>query len=285
MASLKKNKNDLETISQISLITSIYQEIAHLRMVEIRQAVLKIREFLDGLDRVYHLAKRSFFASLGKKSEGIPYISKKQGEVAVFLSANEFFYGSLISDIWQKIQEYLKEREADLVVVGRMGKYLAEASGLGMKIFYFELDDEKPERERVKGIAELVKNYKKIVVFHGKFETVLSQNAVMTDISGGITFEEKISEIKNYLFEPSPETVLEFFETETVSALFNQTILEHRLARYATRMMAMYQATKNTKKIKKGVEKNKKKLEQQILDKKQIEIFSGFKLWSQKMEI
>ncbi len=285
MASLKKNKNDLETISQISLITSIYQEIAHLRMVEIRQAVLKIREFLDGLARIYHLAKRSFFASLGKKTEGIPYISKKQGEVAVFLSANEFFYGSLILDIWQKTQEYLKEKKVDLIVVGKMGKYLAEANKLRLKIFYFELDDEKPEREKVKEIIELVKNYEKIVVFHGKFETVLSQNAVMTDISGGITFEEKIGEIKNYLFEPSPKTVLEFFETEIVSALFNQTILEHRLARYATRMMAMYQATENTKKIKKEVEKNKKKLEQQILDKKQIEIFSGFKLWSQEMEI
>ena len=285
MASLKKIKNDLETISKIFLIASIYQEIAHLRMVEIRQAVLKIREFLDGLNRVYHLAKRSFFASLEKKSEGIPYILQKQGEVAVFLSANEFFYGTLILDIWQEIQEYLKEKEAALMVVGKMGKYLVEASGLRLKIFYFELDDEKPEREKIKEIVEFVKNYKKIVVFHGKFETVLSQNAVMTDISGGITLEEKIGEVKNYLFEPSPETVLEFFETEIVFALFNQTILEHRLARYAARMMAMYQATENAKKIKKEVEKNKKKLEQQISDKKQIEIFSGFKLWSQKMEI
>ena len=69
MASLKKIKNDLETISRISLIASIYQEIAHLRMIEIREAVLKIREFLDGLAKVYHLAKRSFFASLGKSAK------------------------------------------------------------------------------------------------------------------------------------------------------------------------------------------------------------------------
>lgn len=285
MASLKKIKEDLETVSEISLITDIYQEIAHLRMIEIRQTVLKIREFLDGLARVYHLAKRSFFASLGKKTERIAYISQKKGEVAVFLSANEFFYGTLILDIWQKIQEYLKERKTNLVVVGRMGKYLAERSGFGHTMFYFELDDEKPETGRIKGIIERLKNYEKIIVFHGKFETVLSQNAVMTDISGGKTSEEKIGEVKNYLFEPSPEAVLEFFETEIVSALFNQTILEHRLARYATRMMAMYQATENAKKIKKEVEKNKIKLEQQILDKKQIEIYTGFKLWSQKMEI
>lgn len=285
MAGLKKIKQDLETISKISLIASIYQEIAHLRMVEIRQEVLKIREFLDGLARVYHLAKRAFSTSSEKKSEETPDIPQKRGEVAVFLSANEFFYGGLILDIWQETQKYLKENKADLVVVGRMGKYLSEAGGWGLKMFYFELNDEKPERERVKEMIEFVKNYEKIIVFHGKFETVLFQKAVMTDISGGITFEEKIGEVKKYLFEPSPEAVLEFFETEIVSALFEQTILEHRLARYAARMMAMYQATENAKKIKKGVEKNKKKLEQQTSDKKQIEIFSGFKLWTQKMEI
>ena len=39
-------------------------------------------------------------------------------------------------------EEYLKKNRADLIVVGRIGKYLTESGGFGHQIFYFDLDDE-----------------------------------------------------------------------------------------------------------------------------------------------
>lgn len=284
MANLKKIHQDLEIISTIGLIANVYQETAHLKMVEIRQNVLKTREFLNELTRIYNFIKKSYFSSqkqTNKKGvrEKSSFIAKKQKGVLIFLSVNEIFYGTLILDIWKKIQEYLKKNKNDLVVVGRIGKYLAEGSGLGHKMMYFELNDENPEKETIKNIVELIKNYEKITVFHGKFETVIEQNPAMIDISGGVFLEEEIEGVKKYLFEPSPEAVLGFFETEIVSALFNQTILEHRLARYAARMMSMYQATENAKKMKKGLEETERNLKWQTEDKKQLETFSSFKFW------
>jgi len=117
-------------------------------------------------------------------------------------------------------------------------------------------------------------------VFHGRFQTILSQRVVQSNISGGSIKEKKIDEIKKYLFEPSAEAVLDFFETELISAFLNQTILEHRLSRYASRMIAMYQATESAKKRKKELEVEQKKLMRQLLNKKQIEIFSGLQLWT-----
>ena len=81
------------------------------------------------------------------------------------------------------------------------------------------------------------------------------------------------------MFEPSPEDILEFFETELISAFFNQAVLEHRLSRYAARMVAMYQATENAKEIKRKLKIKQKKLERQLSNKKQIELFAGFQLW------
>jgi len=291
MDTLKKIKERLEIISALNTITTVYQEIANLRMIEIRKEVLKTREFLDELAEIYHLIKKSYLNFLKKKlikKKGIKefsFITKKRGMVAIFLSANEFFYGTLILDIWSRVYNFWKNNKTDLVVVGRVGKSLAENYWLGHKIFYFELNDEKPEEERIKEIIEFVKRYEKIIVFHGKFETILNQNPAITDVSGGVSPGERTDEIKNYLFEPSPEAVLEFFETEIVGNLFSQTILEHSLAKYTARMMAMYQATENIKQSKKELEKNKRKLEWQALDKKQVEIFSGFKLWSLKVKI
>jgi len=283
MATLKEIKENLKALSHIELITRTYQDIANLRMNKIRQRVLDNREFIEELSRVYSLAKKSYIASLKKLGAGKikkSFIKRRKGKVVVFLSSNEHFYGALLLDIWREILNYLAENKADLAVVGRIGKYLAEKSGFGPATVYFELDDDNPEREKVGRIIEFIKNYEEIIVFHGKFQTILSQKVVQSNISGGVTLEKDLAGVKSYLFEPSPEAVLEFFETELMAAFFNQTILEHRLSRYATRMVAMYQATENAKERKRNLEIERKKLERQLLNREQIELFSGYQLWS-----
>lgn len=281
MAILKEIKENLKAISNIETITGTYQEIANLKMNKIRQRVLNNREFIEELSQVYTLAKKAYIASFKRAAKkGKSFIKQRGKRVIVFLSANERFYGSLISDIWGDVLSYLAENKADLAVVGRLGKYAAERMGFGLKMYYFDLSDDEPEKERVKGIVELIKNYEEIIVFHGKFQNVLSQKATRSTVSGGTVPEEGITEVKNYLFEPSPEAVLEFFETELLLDFFNQTLLEHRLAKYAIRMVEMYRANENAKEIEKNLKKEEKKLERQLSNKKQIELFSGFQLWT-----
>jgi len=281
MATIKEIGESLETVSAIAAITSVYQDLAYWRMNQIQKEVLKTRKFVEGIAEIYKKVKSSYFASLKKKGGGlekISFIAQKREEVVVFLSANEFFYGTLILDVWRKVLNYLNENKADLVVIGKIGQHLSRREGLKTK--NFNLDNDWPEIEKIKEIVEFVKNYQKVTVFHGKFETVLNQKPALTDISGGIPLEEKTKEVKMYLFEPSPEAILQFFETEILSALFNQTLLEHRLARYAARMMAMYEATESAKEMKENLEKTKIKLRRQLENKRQIELFSSFKLWS-----
>jgi len=246
-------------------------------MNEIRQKVLNNREFIEELSQVYTLAKKAYLVLLKKEK---PFIKPKRERVVVFLSGNERFYGTLFSDIWRELLNYLAKNKADLAVVGRMGKYLAERSGFGYKMFYFELNDDKPEKNRLREIIDFIKNYEEIIIFHGRFQTILSQKVVQSNISGGVTLKEELEEVKSYLFEPSPEAVLEFFETELLSAFFNQTILEHRLSKYAARMVAMYQATENAKKRERKLKIEQKKIECQLLNRKQIELFSGSQLWT-----
>lgn len=279
MATLKETKENLEMIATIKNIASTYQEIANLRMQQIREKVLKNREFFTELLSTYQKIKTAYLFSLKKgwiKKEKISFRQPEKEKTVVFLSANQFFYGSLILDIWKKTREYLKKGEADLIVVGRTGKYLAENEGLGHKIFYFEIDDVSPKQMEIEKIIEFLKKYKKVIVFHGKYEKALSQIPAISEISGELPFEKKIQNAKNYLFEPSPEAILEFFETEIIAVLFNQTVLEHQLSRYASRVMAMYQTTENAKKLNQKLETFENKLKRQKLNKKQIELFSSF---------
>jgi F-type H+-transporting ATPase subunit gamma len=281
MLLLRKVNEDLATIKYISTITSIYQEIAQMKMRQIRESVLENRSFLEEILKVYLKARSAFFFSLekGKKKEVKTFLKKKRKAVVVFLSANQPFYGPLILNLWQNCYSFLEKNKADLVVVGRMGKYLAEGGGFGHKLFYFEMSDEKPEKEVIKEIVDLIKNYERVVVFHGKYQSVARQEIVKSEISSQPPMEKKEEKVKLYIFEPSPEDVLEFFETEIFSALFNQTILEHQLAKFSSRMVAMYRATENAKKMEKELEMKKRKLEKELKNKEQINLFLGSKLW------
>ena len=106
------------------------------------------------------------------------------------------------------------------MVVGKLGKYLAENYKLGHKIFYFDLNDEKPEEETIKEIIDFVKRYERIIVFHGKFETVLNQNPAITDISGGISPEEQTEEVKDYFLNPRRKRCWNFLKLK-LSAIFS----------------------------------------------------------------
>jgi len=284
MLTLKKINEDLATVKSISTITSIYQEIAQMKMNQIRSSVLENRIFLEEVLKVYQKARRAFLASLekeGKKTEiqTFSFLKKKRKTVIVFLSANQPFYGVLIQNIWQNCYSFLEKNKADLVVVGRIGKYLAESSGFGHRMSYFELNDEKPEKESIKEIVEFIKNYERVIVFHGKYQSVARQEIVKSEISTGFPIREEVGKIKFYLFEPSPKEVLEFFETEIFSALFNQTILEHQLAKFSSRMTAMYRATENARKMEKLLEMKKRRLEKELKNKEQINLFSASPLW------
>lgn len=278
MPSLKEIRKNLEVISIIKGVVVAYQEIANLRMRQIKENVLKNREFSQELLKTYQRLKSVYFSSLEKVGVKKVFFRRAEKEkVVVFLSANKFFYGTLILDIWKEVQKFLEREKTDLVVIGRVGKYLAEKARLGFNMFYFELDDSSPEKERISEILEFIKNYQRIIVFHGKYERGLVQKPVMSEISGGLPPEKKEGKVEGYLFEPSPEAILEFFETEIIGVLFNIAILEHQLARYAARVMAMHEASERVKNLEKRWEIIEKKLKREIINKRQIELFGSLK--------
>lgn len=290
MPTFKEIKEDLERIKIISALTSALQEIAQIRMNEVRGNVLRNRIFLEELSKVYIRAKLAYFAQeklkrmgiFKKKNISLDEISvlKKRGNLLlIFLSANQPFYGALIYNIWSVVSDFLKKEVADLAVVGKMGEGLVNVFAPSQKYFYFDLNDDKPRPEEIKKIVEFAKSYKRVIVFHGKYESILKQKVAVSEISGVLPTPEKIEKARHYLFEPSGKDILEFFETEIFASLFNQTVLEHQLAKFAARVIAMYQATEKAKKMERELIVKQIKLQKELMNKKQINLFSGFQLW------
>ena len=109
---------------------------------------------------------------------------------------------------------------------------------------------------------------------------MLNQSPTKEQISGGASLHQK-GKGKKYLIEPSPQKIMEFFETEIISALFNQKIFDHQLARFASRMVAMDQATENANDIIKKLNRENKSLKRRVMNRKQLEVFAGLSLWGE----
>jgi ATP synthase F1 gamma subunit len=275
MLSLREIKKNLEMTKLIKELAFAYQEIANLRMKQFRETVLRNREFFNILVETFLRIQRAYFLELKRKKKRLERKRKLKDEVVVFLSSNESLYGTLIWDIWHKVREYLEKNKVDLIVIGKLGKYIAERSGYGMKMFYFHLDDVKPKTENIEEVAQFIKNYRKVVIFYGKYEGRLVQKPATKEIAGGFLEKEKIKEGEYYIFEPSPEEVLDFFETEIFAVLFNLTLLEHQLARCAARVMAMSETVEKAKKLERSYFVMENKIKRDLLTKKQIELFGG----------
>lgn len=280
MATLKEIKETIAFVEIIENITKTYQEIANLRMRQIRDFVLKNRQMFEEILNTYQRIKNAYFVGVKNQIlEKVEFSKKTKKLVLVFLSANEFFYGGLINEIWKRVKKsWHQKKNADLLIIGKIGKNLAESEGFGGKFFYFDLDDVKIEKEKLEKILNFLKNYEKIIIFRGKYKKGFSQEVEEEEISGEFAITQKQAE-ETYIFEPSPREVLEFFENEMLGILFHQSILEHQLARYAARVKAMFEASERAKKMKKNLELIFLKLKRGVENKKQISLFGGIQTW------
>lgn len=287
MYSRKEFKENLEAATSIQGITTIYQEIASLRMYQLKDSVEKTRNFLDGVAEIYHHAKTAYIEILEgqtvrkkKNYNQLKFIKRNGKSILVFLSANEHLYGELILNVWEKFSKDKRESKYDGAVVGTFGKYLVKNEmELDHNVTYFDLNDDKPTAEQINKIIKHISKYEQIFVYYGKLITVLNQSPTKEQISGGASLQQK-EKGKKYLFEPSPQKIMEFFETEIIAALFNQKVFDHQLSRFASRMVAMDQATENANEIIKKLDRENNSLKRRVMNRKQLEVFAGIALWS-----
>jgi len=276
VANLHKIKKNLKAVSAIKAITATYREISQKEMKDIREKALRNREFIEKLSKMCTVARKSYL--LEKEENGEDTVKGKKKTVSIFFSANSKFYGALVLAVWRDIPEFMKTTDNDLLIIGEVGKRLVEKNNPDKKFSYFQLDDERPSKEELKAIIDFIKKYDRIIAFHGRFKTILNQETGRTNISAESGDEEE-EDVPSYLFEPSPEDILKFFEKELIAAFFNQAFLEHRLSRHATRMVAMHRAEENAKERREKLTREIKKIEKRTMDKKQLEIIIPYHLW------
>ncbi len=288
----QNNYNDLKDMNTIVLT---YEEVAAIRMQRIRSVVLQKRSFVEELEHVYSIVRRMYKNDImnllkKKRISDTRILNRKNGKtIAVFIGANTGLYGDIVRRTFEYFYNDVKDHpDYDLAIVGRMGKVLAEEYNMTQNIQYIDLSDQAIQKEELNGLILTLLQYENVILYHGEFKNMLHQEAIAS------RFEEASSQPSTdenmpgsippkkdkWLIDPSLEELLNFFESELFSSFVVQTFGEGQLAKLASRIDTLEQATEH---IQTEVQHAATKLEQlnhEISNKKQNDMLSGMMIWN-----
>lgn len=289
----EKHKLDQEIniTESLQILATAYEEISTMKMRAARDSVLNTRNFLSTLSDVFVNVKSSYKKKLQAENLQKKHTSSIQQfatnktngkEIFFLLSATNKLYGDINIKTFRLFRERLeKSQNVDIAIAGRTGKELFDTIFPQRKYTYFDLPDIIPSVEILKPLVSLILKYEHVIVFYGRFVNIINQEAIASSISGDAPLEKEGKPTKEFGFiiEPSIEEVLDFFKTQILTSLFKQTVVEAELARLASRIKAMEQATVfiNLKLTTLNVAQRRAK--RNFENKKQLERVAGMSLW------
>jgi ATP synthase F1 gamma subunit len=216
----------------------------------------------------------------------LPTLQKNGKSLLVYLSSNGRLYGSVTQKTYKLFIEEVKKEHipaVDIVIIGKAGKEMFDNSGIKKPYEYFEIPDTTVEIDHIIKLMQKFLQYEQVNVFYGKFGNVVKQTPIETSISGEDIFETEtpvdIPREDRFIFEPTLEKILHFFETQIMANLFSQTLLENQLARHASRVSAMEEALVNIEEESKKLHQEQTKIKHLMQNKKQLETMGGLLLW------
>ncbi|MEK7526185.1 MAG: F0F1 ATP synthase subunit gamma [Patescibacteria group bacterium] len=276
--------NYLETLQKL---TQAYAEISSSRMMKVRGTVLSTRDFLENLDEIFKEVRDSYRSEVEKlskksgKSQKLTFLAHNGKTVSVYLSANTGLYGEIMQKTFNKFMEEVETKGTEATIVGRLGLSLFLSRQPKMPYTYFDYPDYGGDKAKLAEIVRHLVQYESIHVFFGKFHNVVIQEPDSVDISAQTpisTLSDKITpkkDVVKYIFEPTLEEILMFFESEMFGSVFEQAMNESQLAKFSSRMLAMDRASQNIKDSISGVKFDGLKLSHRLLNRKQINSVSG----------
>ncbi|HBC72537.1 MAG: ATP synthase gamma chain [Candidatus Amesbacteria bacterium GW2011_GWB1_47_19] len=288
MISKKQIKSEFEGLLSLKNLVEVYEEVAAMRMQKVRGAVLQSRQFQDGLMEVFMRVKSAY------RKQQIPekalHRTNNGRSVAVFVSANAGLYGDIVNKIFDAFEAFVRKNDPDVVILGKLGVAMM-SDRLPNKLYnYFDFSDEGVDQESFVLVMRYLIQFEKILVFFGKFKTLLSQEPTILPVSGD-TLEDQLSRAlgvagkSDYLFEPSVYDVAMVFEGEILASMFEQALHESQLAKFASRMLALDSAVDNIEKGLVKVKVRERKMRHRDLNRGQLETISGISMWKGVMGV
>jgi F-type H+-transporting ATPase subunit gamma len=305
MAKVNEIKEQQSVVASVGEFAGSLQQIATMRMTQLRKLVLASRPFVDQATMILRELKREQTRKLlldikktSRKKYSFPY--KRTHHMIIIVSSSQGLCGSYNTEIFKKAEEVVKENpDADYFVVGSKGqdyfKRLKSKKYPSLNYYHYNIP-ENVEIQHLRKLINMFVFYDQIHLVYSKYINTSTREVVFLELAEPLKEEDinppkpKTKEEKKqlekmlldgrFIFEPDIDLLIEHLTNKLRYALFRQQILDSQLSLYSSQMLAMQTASDNAKDLMKDLQMEYNKARRKIIDKKIQEVQAGRALWA-----
>ncbi len=298
MANLRDIRRRIKSVKNTSQITKAMQLVAAAKMKKAQEQAIAGRDYADRLNQVLVHLKDNI--SVSEDDHALLKQPRGKKELMLVVSTDKGLCGGLNTNLLKKVRAGMAE-DTDVVTVGR--KLRMSLGKLGHNIVSdWEVADPTPFADAKPIGAYLTDqflsgDYSAVKVAFTNFETTLTQTPwiqQLLPVEASTLAEKRAYEgmgdgaevgetrkddgmLRDYIFEPSPEGVLDALLPLYLNYQVYQMILEARASEHSARMVAMKAATDNAEQMIKDLTLEYNKVRQAAITSELLEITTAMK--------
>jgi F-type H+-transporting ATPase subunit gamma len=292
MPSLIDMRRRLRAVKSTQQITKALKMVAASKLRRAQEKVLATRPFAIQAKRV--------LASIASRVDATahPLLENRPGAatgntLVIVIASDRGLCGSFNTNIVKAVANFLranKGRTMSLGLVGRKSRDLLGRRGFPVRFNYVNLPKVITTVEAEAIVAPAIEDFlagkiDSVHLVYNEFKSVISQKVVMEQLlpmapafapDGAAAGQAEIaSEATEYIFEPSPERILDILLKRLVEAQVLRALVESNAAFYAAQMTAMDAATRNSAEMLSNLTLQMNKIRQAAITREIIEVVSG----------
>jgi ATP synthase F1 gamma subunit len=257
-------------------LTNVFQGLASMRISQIKDQVLSSQRFFNELWDIYSQIRVTKRFGYGRDNND--RVNDK--ELIIAITAEGGFSGDIDQKLINWMLRTYDPEKHDLVIIGHHGALQLTQVSVPFKR-YFKLP-QHDNNINVLPLVNLVRQYKSTTVFYQTYVTLMVQDIKKIELKGAIEEASKkardnsmiISE-ENYIFEPSTESVVSHMENTMMEITLTQTILDSKLAQYASRFRSMRSANDKASEMMQGLKWEYNRTRRYISDERIKEVVNS----------
>lgn len=276
MSRLQEINKSLEQVRTISNISGVLEAVASIEISNIKQQVLKSKDFFEELWHLYTLLR---------KEGGSEFGSGKQGngkQLYIVITGQGGLSGDIDERLINSMLKVYDPNTADIAVVGHHGAVkLAQREEKIVK--YFNMPAKTNDIE-LSSMIELINQYSSATAFYQTYISLSDQQVRQISLQAAVkglmtesSSEDELITQRNYIFEPSSQEVIAYLESTMLGIALGQIILESKLAQQASRFKAMSVAHDKSKENLKELKLDYNRAKRMMSDERIKEVINGLK--------
>ncbi len=284
MASPREIRRRIRSVRNMSQITRAMEMVSASKMRRAQERVQASRPYSDRLRGV--IADLASLQLDAEQLKEFPLLAARpvQRTAMILITPDRGLTGALNGNILRRGARYIREEAGvpvETIAVGKRGRDFLLRTRQEIAAEFLGLGD-RPTLDEIRPIAEVaIQDYlaEKVDAVHvvfARFVNTLTQRPELIQILPITRPETEDQERReDYIFEPSPEAVLQALLPRYVEVQLYQAILEAIASEHSARMVAMRNATDNANELVGDLTLTYNKVRQSSITSEIIEIASG----------